>query len=534
MDVGQTISHYLLKQKIGEGGFGDVFLVQDLCTNQELALKCSRPDADVLPDMHQRFLREVACALRLHHPNIVRTYEHGMLPNGVLFIVMEFIDGLELEDIMRKEAPLSFSRSSNIVIQILDALHVAHSQGIVHRDLKPANIMLSQIHGRPDFVKLLDFGIAKAFDGSQPDLTKQNLSKEVGFGTPQYMAKEQIFGGEIGPFTDIYAVGLLYYELLTGTQPMMGPTLSDIIYKQLKLVPSIPAPFDQGPLQDILLQAMAKDSSMRFASATEMKHSILRIFESYPQFVQQYDSAVPSTQPNAPSSLSDADTSLIDSSIYTVDNAPTVENKAIGIAPPQASAYTNSADITQNNYSNESTTTVEVAPLQIENQEVTQYIGQTNADTPVAPAAPASDLSSEMTNIFPKQSVPNISEVNTSIVIPDDNLRALYHEQQTLRPQSAEFHQKRTRVLVGKNLLHRPTGVQKTRLHNRIQMSIASSRIWRQFYASSFAQKIRSYRIGARFRHIVGEIYHCHFAALIAIICLLTLILVVSILIILT
>ncbi|MBQ8037243.1 MAG: serine/threonine protein kinase, partial [Proteobacteria bacterium] len=217
MNIGQQISHYTLEEKIGDGGFGDVFRARDINTGMEVAIKCSRSDAaeTKLKDREQRFMREVSCLSKLRHPGIVQIFEYGMLPeDGTLYLVMEFVCGLTLETLIKRDAPYSFVAASDIILQVLDALAEAHNQGIVHRDLKPANIMLVRQGLRTNVVKLLDFGIAKAFDGTEPDLTSQNFQNGAGFGTPQYMPPEQFYGKKVGPHSDLYAVALVFYELL--------------------------------------------------------------------------------------------------------------------------------------------------------------------------------------------------------------------------------------------------------------------------------------------------------------------------------
>lgn len=292
MNVGDKISHYTLEDKIGEGGFGDVYRARDDQTGLEVAIKCSRPgDGNRLKDFEQRFLREVSCISKLRHPGIVQLIEYGALPDGVLYLVMEYVCGLNLEVLIKRDAPYSYIFASNIILQVLDALSEAHAQGIVHRDLKPANIMLVHQGLRQDVVKLLDFGIAKAFDGSEPDLTRQNFARGAGFGTPQYMPPEQFYGRQIGPYSDLYAVGLLFYELLTGRQAMGGATLSEVVEKQLKKFPDIPPPFNQGPLFDIFRRALAKEAGMRYQSAGEMYCDIDAIVRRQSPFLPIYQGA---------------------------------------------------------------------------------------------------------------------------------------------------------------------------------------------------------------------------------------------------
>ena len=290
--TGQTISHYLLQKKIGSGSFGDVFLALDQTTNTNVALKCSKAvEKFALPDYQQRFMREVECTKILNHPNIVQLLDFGTMEDGTLFLVMNYIDGVSLESIIKREAPIPFMRAARIILQILDALSDAHAKGIVHRDLTPANVMITRHGIRRDFVQLLDFGIAKAFDGTQPDLTSQNLSKDMGFGTPQYMPPEQIYANNIGPYTDIYAVGLVFFEMLTATQPMLGPTVLDTIKKQLAEQIIVPPPFNEGPLADIFRMAFAKDYKQRYQGAEDMYADIDDLLNSMSPYLTQYNQA---------------------------------------------------------------------------------------------------------------------------------------------------------------------------------------------------------------------------------------------------
>ncbi len=290
MNVGQTLSHYILEEKIGDGGFGDVFRARDLNSGLEVAIKCSRPNdkENQLRDKEQRFLREVSCISKLRHPGIVQMFDYGALPDGTLFLVMEYVSGRNLEVLIKQDAPFSYSYASDIILQILDALSEAHNQGIVHRDLKPANIMLVRQGLRSDVVKLLDFGIAKAFDGTEPDLTRQNFQNGAGFGTPQYMPPEQFYGKKIGPHSDLYAVGLVFYELLTGKQAFSGKKLSEIIEKQLKSFPEIPPPFCEGPLDNVFRRALAKQISMRYTTAADMYCDIDAITRYQSPYLKKY------------------------------------------------------------------------------------------------------------------------------------------------------------------------------------------------------------------------------------------------------
>lgn len=290
MNIGQQLSHYIIEDRLGDGGFGDVFRARDINTGIDVAIKCSRPgDANQLPDQQQRFMREVACSSKLCHPNIVQVYEYGALSDGTLYLVMEFVNGKNLEKLIKDSAPFSFSYACQILLQVLNALGDAHGHAIIHRDLKPANIMIVR-QGSKDLVKLLDFGIAKAFDGTQPDLTQQFFQNSVGFGTPQYMPPEQFFGKNLGPHSDLYAIALVFYEMLTGHQAFSGKTLSEVIQKQLKEFPQIPKPFNEGPLLDVFRVALAKDVTMRYANAADMAADVRNILENGGSWLRLYDS----------------------------------------------------------------------------------------------------------------------------------------------------------------------------------------------------------------------------------------------------
>ena len=314
MNVGQQLSHYMLEEVIGTGGFGDVFRARDIQSGLEVAIKCSHIiDADKRKETEQRFMREISCTQRVNHPRIVQLYDYGSLPDGTLFLVMEYVKGITLEKKIKEEKKLSYLVASDIVLQILGALSEAHNQGIVHRDLKPSNIMLTRQSNNNLLVKLLDFGIAKAFDGTEPDLTRQQFENGAGFGTPQYMPPEQFFGKQLGPHSDLYALGLVFYEMLTGKQAFSGKNLTEIIQKQIREFPVIPAPFNQGPLNDIFQKALAKSISARYESAVEMysdldgivrhRSPFLALYcqtnHAVPTFSNDYNQTLPLQQPLA-------------------------------------------------------------------------------------------------------------------------------------------------------------------------------------------------------------------------------------------
>jgi serine/threonine-protein kinase len=244
-NVGETLAgRYVVEEQIGRGGFGVVFKATQLGMQRTVALKTLLPSAMVQEDRVERFRREAMLARNLNHPNTIRLYDFGQTDGGLLFIAMEFLDG----------RPLS-------------------QRGIIHRDLKPANIMVMDIAGEQDFVKVLDFGIAKIFDPHDKgnDENNQLTKAGVGFGTAYYMAPEQIRNKNICPATDLYALGLVMVEMLTGEVVYKGNNSMDVALKQLSAdPPPIPAWVLRGPLGSVIQRATQKSAELRFPSAVEM------------------------------------------------------------------------------------------------------------------------------------------------------------------------------------------------------------------------------------------------------------------------
>lgn len=227
--------HYKLLEKIGEGGFGQVYRAKQLSTNQLVAIKfLSLPD-NLNPEKQQRYIlrfhREVDLISRLHHPNIVQLIDKGQ-QGSLLYAVYEFIDGISLKGFIANSSALSAPVAANIMAQVLDALAHAHQQGVIHRDIKPANIMLSE-QGANMHVKVLDFGIgALHHEVRQHDYKSITLTQET-LGTPSYSAPEQLRGEPPIPQTDIYVWGLVFLECLTGKPTIAGSSLATVFHQQL-------------------------------------------------------------------------------------------------------------------------------------------------------------------------------------------------------------------------------------------------------------------------------------------------------------
>lgn len=200
---------YQVLAPIGAGGFSRVYLAHHAETGGKVALKLLRVDTLADPKARDAFYGEARNTHRLHHPNTVRLVGFGETRQGALFIAMEFVPGRSLGELLHREGRLSAARAVHIAEQVLCSLGEAHAQGVLHRDVKPDNILISDVYGRPDFVKLLDFGISRTFESSGVSTTSL-------MGTPKYMAPEQWTGDKLTPRTDLYSVGAILYELLSG------------------------------------------------------------------------------------------------------------------------------------------------------------------------------------------------------------------------------------------------------------------------------------------------------------------------------
>jgi serine/threonine protein kinase len=272
--VGTLIGErYRVIELLGQGGMGAVYRVEHTMMKKELACKLLHPELSRLVEVARRFEREAEAAARLDHPNIITVTDFGC-SNGQLFLVMELLGGQSLAAALRQGGtgrPLGVERSLFILRQILRALEHAHGSGIVHRDLKPDNIMLVERDGERDIVKLLDFGIAKITSG-EGGRGEALTQAGVVFGTPEYLSPEQAMGESADGRADLYAAGVILYEMLTGRRPFEAESKVAIVSMHLtqrampitKVVPDIPQ-----VLERVVERAMAKERSARFSTATE-------------------------------------------------------------------------------------------------------------------------------------------------------------------------------------------------------------------------------------------------------------------------
>jgi len=260
---------YRLEERLGAGGSGEIWRATQLDLGREVALKLLLSSQMASPADLKRFHREARLAQKLEHPNTVRLYDMGQTEAGTPFIVYQLLHGSSLSDVLEGGGALPPARVVRIASQVLKSLMEAHRYGIVHRDIKPENIFLSDVQGEPDFVKVLDFGIAKPTGPDGEDLAATGPDEII--GTPNYMAPEQVLGEAVGPETDLYALGLVMAEMLTG-QLVFGTGSPLAVLKAHLSKEPIPLPdaLARAPLGMVIRRATARSMADRYHDAGEM------------------------------------------------------------------------------------------------------------------------------------------------------------------------------------------------------------------------------------------------------------------------
>jgi serine/threonine-protein kinase len=288
--IGQTLDgRYVITRKLGHGGMGVVYAANHSVIERPLAIKVLRRNAMRDPATIRRFVQEAKAASRIGHPNIVDVTDFGTTPDGMTYSVMEFVDGMTLKDAIHHAAPFSAERAVRIAAQIARALVAAHDKGIVHRDLKPENVFLVDRDGRPDFVKIVDFGIAKVqpVDGTAGGGPRLTQGGSV-LGTPEYMPPEQASGrGDTDHRVDIYALGTILYEMLIGKVPHKGG--SSVRTIAMQIMDAIPPPSQVRPeleippaLEAVVMRALAKNRDERYPRMSELLGALDAIAASPP------------------------------------------------------------------------------------------------------------------------------------------------------------------------------------------------------------------------------------------------------------
>lgn len=284
--VGQIVAQFHIIKKLGEGGMGQVYLAEHVKMQRKAALKVMNPGMNQDPDAIARFNREANNASKINHPNVCQIFDFGETPDGLIFLAMEFIEGQSLTALIEKTGSLPAPRAASIIHQAADALGVAHDYGIVHRDLKPDNIMIAKNRDGSDMVKVVDFGIAKASTSDAQKVTKTGLV----VGTPEYMSPEQLAGDQLDGRSDIYSLGLVAFNCLTGTLPFPSKSAQEAMIMRLTDQPKKLAemkPDVQWPaeLQAVMDKALARDANDRYQTAPEFGRDMTRAVEKMPATV---------------------------------------------------------------------------------------------------------------------------------------------------------------------------------------------------------------------------------------------------------
>jgi serine/threonine-protein kinase len=274
IEVGGTVGNYKVTAKLGEGGMGVVFLAEHPVIGRKAALKAIHPEHLRNAEVVTRFVNEAKSINQIGHEHIVEVTDFGRTPAGDFYFIMEYLQGESLSDRLRRDAPLPVARAVAIASQIADALEASHAQGVIHRDLKPENIFLVPRTGTRDFVKVLDFGLAKLL---RDDKAGHDTRAGIVMGTPYYMSPEQCQGHEIDRRADIYALGVILFEMLTGKLPFGGDDYTDVLVKQMtmrapaarSLVPDVPEALDA-----VLQRALAKTPAERFSTMAELREAL--------------------------------------------------------------------------------------------------------------------------------------------------------------------------------------------------------------------------------------------------------------------
>jgi tRNA A-37 threonylcarbamoyl transferase component Bud32 len=282
--IGELVAgRFKVEELIGQGGMGKVYRARHLALDRVVCLKMLKPALLEDPTLVGRFEREAKAASRLNHPNGISVLDFGRNDDGGLFIAMEYVQGKDLRIVLRDEWPLPEERLCNIMAQVLSALAEAHVHNVIHRDLKPENIMVEQRRDQPDFVKVLDFGIAKILDSDMPGLTRN----DVVCGTPQYMAPEQATGSQLDARCDLYAVGVILYQMATGMLPFDGQNSMEVLTRHVNEPPVPPrqrqpdAPISEA-MESLILRALEKDPALRPQNAEEFRQLILKVPQHKP------------------------------------------------------------------------------------------------------------------------------------------------------------------------------------------------------------------------------------------------------------
>jgi len=270
---------YLIMSVIGHGGMGVVYKARHELMDRIVAIKMLQSQLISDSMSVKRFQQEARAASKLKHPNVITLYDFGVSPTGQPYLVMDYLEGVSLADVIKKEGQVGVDRSVKIFAQACSALDHAHKQGVIHRDLKPGNIMLVEDDQDKDCVKVVDFGVAKLLWGGEEENQRLTQTGEV-CGSPVYMSPEQCQGQKLDQRSDIYSMGVVMYEALTGRLPLLGKTMVDTMSKHISEMPQSfgvvrPDLYIPERLEAVVFKALAKDPAARLHSMEEFEQELI-------------------------------------------------------------------------------------------------------------------------------------------------------------------------------------------------------------------------------------------------------------------
>jgi len=273
--------NYVIREHLGGGGMASVYRGEHVTLGRPVAIKVLSRALTTKLSVVVRFLQEARASSKVRHENVVEVTDFGETEHGRPFMVMEYLEGESLAHTLRREGPLPWERARPMLVQLLAALQAAHEHGVIHRDMKPENVFRISRMGSDDFLKVFDFGIAKVLLGDDGSPAKPLTIEGQILGTPAYMSPEQCLGDPVDARTDLYAVGVIAYEMLTGRAPFEGKETSKLLYDQVySAVPPMSQVAPPGVKIDrrveaLVLRVLAKDREERFTTAQEFAEALL-------------------------------------------------------------------------------------------------------------------------------------------------------------------------------------------------------------------------------------------------------------------
>lgn len=433
---------FQILEVLGGGGMGMVYRAKHLMMQRSVAIKILHTKMIGNPDALKRFKVEAKAASNFSHPNILNIFDFGISNEGQPYMVMDFLDGLNLSALLENEGRVSSGRAVNMFLQTCSALAHAHAKEIIHRDVKPSNIMLVEFEGRKDFVKLVDFGIAKVLNPSIPEAENLTRTGEV-FGSPLYMSPEQCKGQVLDVRADIYSFGAVMYRVVSGL-PIFST--ADALETMFKQVTEMPQPFAHAcpdlvippKLEAIIFKCLEKDKVSRYQSMNELREELEMLSADYKQHrvaglqVESALNATPSflnvslddvVQPTIPDTIfNHTQTVRSDSASIQFDNKPSFLNDSFVQPPKYANApFSEISSPTPELVESSLESGIHVNPLIATQQPAIFSTGSTQIDISHAEAAPeVSSVASAITS--PSTVAPKVDDDTVSIVLNKKSL----------------------------------------------------------------------------------------------------------------